>query len=113
MKEVKFPIVAQRFRTALANANMTAQELSTRTGVLKSSISHYVNGSHCPTNKTAFILAQALDVNPAWLMGFDVPEEDVPYTIKNEDELLIDRLLSNHKTREVLLAFVHSLSKML
>lgn len=60
--------IARRFKEALEDAYMNAKELSDRSGVGKSSISHYVNGSHCPSNKTAGLLASVLKVNPAWLM---------------------------------------------
>ena len=39
----------------------------------KSDISQYVSGKVEPNQEKLFILAKALDVNEAWLMGFDVP----------------------------------------
>ena len=65
--------VARRFRLALEEKKMTAQELADRSGVGKSSVSHYVNGANCPSNKSAGLLAKVLGVNPAWLM--DISEE--------------------------------------
>lgn len=60
--------IARRFKEALYDAYLTAKDLAERSGVGKSSISHYVNGSNCPSNKTAGLLASVLKVNPAWLM---------------------------------------------
>lgn len=65
---VKYNEIARRFKEALNDLRMSAQELSEKSGVGKSSISHYVNGSNCPSNKTAGLLAKVLGVNPAWLM---------------------------------------------
>ena len=53
--------------------NGSQQELAKRTGVGKASISQYVNGKNTPSNLTALALCTPFNVNPAWLMGFDVP----------------------------------------
>lgn len=63
---------AKRLAIALSSANMKPQELSDRSGVSKSSISQYINGSHSPSNISSGKIAKILDVNPLWLMGFDV-----------------------------------------
>mgnify|MGYP000395334686 CR=1 FL=1 len=39
----------------------------------KGQLSDYVNGVAEPNQYKLFILARALNVNEAWLMGFDVP----------------------------------------
>lgn len=70
---MKNPITAQRLSTALANANMIPQELANASGVSKASISQYLNGSHSPSNISSGKMAKILNVNPVWLMGFDVP----------------------------------------
>lgn len=72
---MKYEITARRIREAMNDINITQQELSEKSHVGKSSISHYVNGTHAPGNKTAYYLANVLNVNPAWLMGLDVPKK--------------------------------------
>lgn len=74
---MKYPIIAQRLKEAMADKDMKAVELSEKSGVLKSSISQYVNGTHQMSNKKAGAIAEVLEVDPAWLMGFDVPKHDV------------------------------------
>lgn len=69
---MKHEITAKRLQLAMYNINITAQELSSKSGVAKASISQYVNGSHKPSNISSGKLASILDVNPLWLMGFDV-----------------------------------------
>lgn len=51
------------------------QQLADKTKVNKASISQYVNGRNVPSNITAGKIADAFNVNPGWLMGFDVPME--------------------------------------
>ncbi|MBQ8559087.1 MAG: helix-turn-helix domain-containing protein [Tyzzerella sp.] len=56
---------------------MKPQELANRSEVNKASISQYINGSHKPSNISAGKMASVLQVNPLWLMGFDVPMVEV------------------------------------
>lgn len=41
----------------------------------KSALSQYVNGKQEPDQHRIYLLAKTLNVNEAWLMGFDVPME--------------------------------------
>ena len=73
---MKNPITANRLALALSNADMIPQELANASGVSKASISQYLNGSHAPSNISSGKMAQILNVNPVWLMGFDVPMQE-------------------------------------
>lgn len=66
-------IIPTRFKEALELNNLRPVDLSLKSGISKVSISQYMHGASIPSNVTAFKLAEALHVNPAWLMGFDVP----------------------------------------
>lgn len=70
---MKHELTARRLQFALNSSGMSAQELSNRSSVAKASISQYVNGSHKPSNISSGKMAPILNVNPLWLMGFDVP----------------------------------------
>lgn len=76
---MKNEITAKRLRLSLDNANMKPQELAEKSKVSKSSISQYVNGSHAPSNISAGKIGKVLDVEPLWLMGFDVPMERMAF----------------------------------
>lgn len=67
---------AKRLKLAMDYKNLTAKQLSDKSGVSEPSISQYVHGTFAPRNKTAAKLAKILQVNPMWLMGFDVPMTD-------------------------------------
>ena len=77
---------AVRLKKALDMRNMRATELCEKTNVPKSAISHYLKGSFVPKQDRAYILAKALNVNPAWLMGFDAPVEIKEETKKTPGE---------------------------
>lgn len=79
---MKYPETARRLSYILNLRDMTAQELSNRSGVGKSSISHYINGNNEPHSHNAGKMAKVLNVDPQWLMGFDVPMEEHPFIEK-------------------------------
>jgi transcriptional regulator with XRE-family HTH domain len=54
---------------------MKQTELCKRSKVSKSSLSEYLSGKHIPNQVKIFALAKALDVDPVWLWGYDVPME--------------------------------------
>lgn len=72
-----------RFNKALSIRNMKPSELSEKTGISKSTISHYMSGYTKPKSDKLFILANALDVAEAWLMGLDVAMERNDYEDQN------------------------------
>lgn len=66
---------AERIREALKNKDMTQAELCRLTGIPKSAMSQYCNGGLVPRQDRTYLIAQALNVSEAWLMGFEVPVE--------------------------------------
>ena len=64
---------SERIATALAIRNMKQSELCEITKIPKSAISQYISGSFEPKQDRIYLIAQALDVSEAWLMGYDVP----------------------------------------
>lgn len=72
---MKNKVTAKRLRDAMDACSIKSQELSERSGVAKASISQYINGSHKPSNISAGKMAEILDVDPLWLMGFDVAKK--------------------------------------
>lgn len=56
---------------AMELKGITQKELCKKTNIPKSAMSQYMSGKFKPKQKRAYLLAKALDVNEAWLMGFD------------------------------------------
>ena len=65
--------VKDRLNLALSTKRVTAAELSRRTGISKGSISQYKNGVVNPKQDRIYLIANALGISEAWLMGYDVP----------------------------------------
>ena len=68
MSEIKDRIIE-----ALKYNRMTAKELSDKKGIPKSSISQYMSGYAKPKQDRIYLIAKALHVDEAWLIGYDVP----------------------------------------
>lgn len=64
-----------RLAKALAIRGMKQFELCEKTKIPKSAISQYLSGAFEPKQDRLYIISKALNVDPVWLMGFDVPME--------------------------------------
>ena len=68
----KIASFAKRLSQALEIRNMKAVDLSKKTNVSEGTISCYINGKYEAKQNRVHVFAEALNVNPAWLMGYDV-----------------------------------------
>lgn len=80
---MKYEICSRRLLEAMNDIGIKQRELADKAQIAESSVSHYVNGSHAPSNKTAGKLADILGVSPVWLMGFDVPKYHISQTSRS------------------------------
>ncbi len=62
-----------RLAEMMAYFNINQSDIVERTGVPKSSLSLWVNGKRTPGQKQLAMLSEPFNINPAWLMGYDVP----------------------------------------
>ena len=70
-----------RFAEALRIRGLKQTDISSRSGIAPGTISNYAQGKYTPKDENLRKIAAALRVNPAWLMGFDVP-------MSSDDDLL-------------------------
>ncbi len=63
----------KRLREMMSILEITQTDIVNTTGVLKSSLSNWVNGNREPRQDQISMLADPYNINPAWLMGYDVP----------------------------------------
>ena len=66
----------------------------------KNDLSQYVNGKVEPNQERVYILAKALNVSEAWLLGYDVPKQRVNKS-NNEDITSIYNQLNNERQKKV------------
>jgi transcriptional regulator with XRE-family HTH domain len=73
-----------RIRTLLNELDISQTDFCNKTGLTKSALSNYLNGDRQPRQDQLDKIAKAFDLNPSWLMGYDVPmrnDEDKYYQI--------------------------------
>lgn len=86
-----------RLREAMGARGMRAVDLVEKTGIPKGTISYYLSGKTEPRADRIYIIARALDINEAWLLGYDVPMAR-PEERKKNDQLA--KLVAKLKTDE-------------
>lgn len=70
--------ISERICEAMKRLDVKPVELSRRTGISKSSISQYMSGYAAPKSDRIYLIAKALNVSEAWLIGYDEPMEKTP-----------------------------------
>ena len=75
MFEPRQETIAERITKALKIKGMRQAELCKLANIPKSSLSQYLSGDFEPKQDRIYLIAKALNVSEAWLMGFDVPME--------------------------------------
>lgn len=63
----------ERLNELMTQYGLKQSDIVKRTGLNKATVSYYTSGKREPAQDNIFIIAQAFDVDPAWLMGYDVP----------------------------------------
>lgn len=61
-----------RLETALKIRNMKPVELHEKTGISESLLSKYLSGNATARQRKISLIADALNINPVWLMGYDI-----------------------------------------
>lgn len=67
--------ISERIKKALELRDMKQADLIKLTGINKGALSSYISGKYEPKQNNIFLMAKALNVSEAWLMGYDVPME--------------------------------------
>ncbi len=62
----------------------------------KNDLSQYVSGKVTPSQKKLSILAKALNVNPVWLMGYDIPSDPNIHILDIETyQIILENIVIN------------------
>lgn len=73
----KIESCGKRIEKALTIRNMKQSTLCKLANVPKSSLSLYIKGAYEPKQDRIYAMSSVLNVSDMWLMGYDVPMEDV------------------------------------
>lgn len=66
---------SERIKEGMLIRDMKQSDLVDATGISKGALSSYISGRYTPKQNNIYLIAKALNVNEAWLMGSDVPME--------------------------------------
>ena len=94
-------IVKDRLNEALKYRSLTASQLAEKSGVNKSSVSRYLSGERIPRSDAIYKMATALNVDPSWILGYNVPMTP-DFVIQLDDQKLIvevEKLSPENKER--------------
>ena len=67
--------ISERIKEGMVLRNLKQTDLVAITGISKGALSSYISGRYVPKQNNIYLIAKALNVNEAWLMGSDVPSE--------------------------------------
>ena len=86
---------SERLKEALNKTGTKQIELSRLTGIDKGTINNYLAGKYEPKQDKLSMIADALRVDPVWLMGYDVPMKkekpaDVNFELNEGESMLLD-----------------------
>ena len=90
-------IFADRLREILEVKKMKAVDLSNITGIGRSAISQYLKGTVTPKQERVFTIASKLNINAAWLVGFEVPAQNIALSLSEVRKEDITLLLSLYR----------------
>lgn len=76
-----------RLEKALKIRNIKPVELHEKTGISESLLSKYLSGNAVARQRKISLISDALNINPVWLMGYDIPMEAIP--INNIEKIKI------------------------
>ena len=88
-------MIASRMTEVMDRKDIKPIELSRRTGIPKGSISQYMSGYAAPKADRISLIARALGVSEAWLLGYDVemiPQKRTYITNEEIKDILADGL---------------------
>ena len=63
----------ERIKLLMDHFCINQTELCKKTGIQKSALSNYLKGDREPRQDQISLIADPFNINPAWLMGYDVP----------------------------------------
>lgn len=103
-------LMIERLRTLMREKDITQAELSRLTGIRASSISDWLKGKYTPKQDKIALLADALHVTPAWLLGYGKDEDKKPKVIDLQAEL--EKLLQQMNADDTTIAMFNGDSPM-
>ena len=98
-----------RLREAMEARGLRSVDLVEKTGIPKVTISYYLSGKTVPRSDKLYLLAKALNINEAWLLGYEVSIERSQESKKNDQ---LAKLVARLRTDEGFFSTVSTLAEL-
>lgn len=100
-----------RLQELLEAFNITQADVARRTGLPKSTVSLYFSGNRIPRQDKIGLICDAYNVDPAWLMGYDVPmkRRSASTTAEEHFDLLSKFSRLSRKDQELVMSMIDSM----
>ena len=88
MSRKKISTSKQRIVEMMSLLHLKQIDIVKKTGIPKSSLSNYISGKRTPNQVQLSVISDPYGINPAWLMGYDVPMwlKDTPRSFSSPEE---------------------------
>lgn len=91
----------KRIRMLINELGITQTEFCQKTGITKSALSNYLNGDRTPRQDQISKIAEAYNINPSWLMGYNVQmDNDLGFDFDFDLKLIETNLRVNDESRK-------------
>lgn len=113
----KVTTFSSRLHEAILSSGLQQIEVANLSGISKSLLNKYLKGKSEAGNDKLYKLANALNVSPVWLMGYDVEKRNITIPIEKtkKDEVIQDIIeickYQDEETLRTILTIVKSLDK--
>ena len=92
----------ERIKELIRDLQLNQTDFCEKTGIQKSALSNYLNGDRTPRQDQISKIADAFNVSPSWLMGYDVPMYYQPAASAPSSDLSLDpeetRLINTYRS---------------
>lgn len=99
----------ERIRELLTNLNVSQTEFCNATGIKPSALSNYLKGNRIPRQDALSKIADAYNISPTWLMGYDVPMDYPMHTmiVHSENSEYFEAIIPQGRYEEYV-SFIHA-----
>lgn len=80
---------SKRLAKALILRDVKASELAQKTNISKATISRYLSGQYKAKQDNIYTICKVLNINEAWLMGYDTNIDRVPDELRSENSNIL------------------------
>lgn len=98
---------AERLQELMRTLGIKQIDIANRTGIHKSVISLYVNGDRLPRQDKIAVICDAYNIDPAWLMGYEVPMQKQRIDTRDKEISDINKVIAGSSdTRDTFTKYI-------